>query len=163
MSFKCYNDKTKLFKGTEPSPLGGGFSATAEKLYTVQYGKDGNKWRVMMDKSGQHIWKKFVPKFQQFKYKRKNNTVIYVQGLESATPGYIHKFVDMNTFRKKKTKIQDHWVKMKPRVRLDAKFFRQVVYNPKSPSVRIRMVGPTVKRGSRITFIVLNGDGKIPF
>lgn len=42
---KCLNDKTRTYKGTEPSPTGRGFCGRAEKEGTLMRGRDGKTWR----------------------------------------------------------------------------------------------------------------------
>ena len=48
---KCKNDKTRTYKGTEPSPKGLGWCAHAEDPHTRKTGLDGNEWIV-------HEWSK---------------------------------------------------------------------------------------------------------
>jgi len=43
---KCKNDKTRTYKGTEPSPKGLGWCAHAEEPNTRKTGLDGNSWIV---------------------------------------------------------------------------------------------------------------------
>ena len=43
---KCKNDKTRSYKGNEPSPKGLGYCAHAEDLNKKRKGKDGNIWIV---------------------------------------------------------------------------------------------------------------------
>lgn len=42
----CKNDKTKKYKGDEPSPKGLGYCAHAEKNKTIKRGNDGNMWEI---------------------------------------------------------------------------------------------------------------------
>jgi len=49
---KCKNDKTKTYKGTEPSPKGLGYCGHAEKLGQKRKGKDGNQWIIKEIKNG---------------------------------------------------------------------------------------------------------------
>ena len=37
---KCINDKTRTYKGSEPSPKGLGYCAHPEEVGTRKYGKD---------------------------------------------------------------------------------------------------------------------------
>jgi len=55
---KCKNDKTRSFKGTEPSPKGLGWCAHSIKVGAVKKGKDGNKWIVKEIKNGSKRWVK---------------------------------------------------------------------------------------------------------
>ena len=55
---KCKNDKTRSFKGTEPSPKGLGYCAHSMKIGAVKKGKDGNKWIVKEIKNGNKRWVK---------------------------------------------------------------------------------------------------------
>jgi hypothetical protein len=41
----CKKDKTKSYKGTEPSPKGFGYCAHSEKEGTIMKGTDGNNWK----------------------------------------------------------------------------------------------------------------------
>jgi hypothetical protein len=41
----CKKDKTKSYKGTEPSPKGLGYCAHSEKEGTIMKGTDGNNWK----------------------------------------------------------------------------------------------------------------------
>ena len=55
---KCKNDKTRSYKGTEPSPKGLGYCAHNIKVGEVKKGKDGNKWIVKEVKNGSKRWMK---------------------------------------------------------------------------------------------------------
>ncbi len=44
---KCIKDKTKSYKGTEPSPKGLGYCAHSEDVGTIKKGNDGNKWIIV--------------------------------------------------------------------------------------------------------------------
>ena len=58
---KCINDKTKTYKGTEDSPLGLGYSSSAEEEGAIQTGKDGNLWKVIQTKVSKR-WVKVTEK-----------------------------------------------------------------------------------------------------
>jgi hypothetical protein len=53
----CKNDKTRSYKGDEPSPKGLGFCAHAEPLWKERKGRDGRKWEVREDAKGVKSWK----------------------------------------------------------------------------------------------------------
>jgi hypothetical protein len=53
---KCINDKTKTYKGDEPSPKGLGFSASSEEDEKIMEGKDNNLWKVKLTCNGQKRW-----------------------------------------------------------------------------------------------------------
>lgn len=55
---RCINDKSKNYKGNEPSPKGLGYCAHAEKLYSYKKGKDGKLWEVAINKNGVKRWVK---------------------------------------------------------------------------------------------------------
>ena len=55
---KCKNDKTRSYKGTEPSPKGLGYCAHSMKVGAVKKGKDGEKWKVKEIKNGSKRWMK---------------------------------------------------------------------------------------------------------
>jgi hypothetical protein len=55
---KCLNDKTKTYKGDEPSPKGLGISASAEEDGKIMQGKDNNLWKVKLTSNGQKRWSK---------------------------------------------------------------------------------------------------------
>jgi hypothetical protein len=55
---KCKNDKTRSFKGTEPSPKGLGWCAHGMKVGAVKKGKDGREWEVSGIKNGSKRWMK---------------------------------------------------------------------------------------------------------
>ena len=55
---KCKNDKTRSYKGTEPSPKGLGFCAEAEKGGTIKKGKDNEKWIVKVLLKNNEVVKK---------------------------------------------------------------------------------------------------------
>tara|TARA_B110000858_G_C17658189_1_gene405952 strand:+ start:221 stop:811 length:591 start_codon:yes stop_codon:yes gene_type:complete len=66
---KCKNDKTKTYKGTEPSPKGLGYCGHAEKLGQKRKGKDGNQWIIKEIKNGSKRWTK-VPTKVKTHYER---------------------------------------------------------------------------------------------
>jgi hypothetical protein len=43
----CIKDKTRSYKGKEPSPKGFGFCAHSESIGTIKNGLDGNLWIVV--------------------------------------------------------------------------------------------------------------------
>ena len=49
--YYCINDKSRTYKGTEPSPKGLGYCAHAEKIDSKKKGKDGNIWIVSITKN----------------------------------------------------------------------------------------------------------------
>lgn len=53
----CKNDKTRTYKGDEPSPKGLGFCAHAEPVWKERKGRDGRKWEVREDARGIKSWK----------------------------------------------------------------------------------------------------------
>lgn len=53
----CKNDKSRTYKGDEPSPKGLGFCAHAEPLWKFRKGRDGRKWVVREDAKGTKSWK----------------------------------------------------------------------------------------------------------
>lgn len=53
----CKNDKSRTFKGDEPSPKGLGFCAHAETPGKTRKGRDGRKWVVREDAKGTKSWK----------------------------------------------------------------------------------------------------------
>ena len=57
---QCKNDKTKSYKGTEPSPKGLGYCAHAEKLGQKRIGKDKNMWIVINTKNNVKKWIKYT-------------------------------------------------------------------------------------------------------
>ncbi len=59
----CIKNKTKSYKGKEPSPKGLGFCAHCEKVGTIKKGNDGNKWIVVKAKNAKR-W---------IRYNKKNN------------------------------------------------------------------------------------------
>jgi hypothetical protein len=59
---KCSNDKTKSYKGTEPSPLGLGFSSSPLEIGTVMKGNNGSDWIVGQTTLGIKRWTKISVK-----------------------------------------------------------------------------------------------------
>ena len=57
---KCINDKTKSYKGDEPSPKGLGFCASAEESGKIMTGKDNKKYIVKEISNGQKRWYKIT-------------------------------------------------------------------------------------------------------
>ncbi len=55
---KCINDKTKTYKGDEPSPKGLGYCASVEIAGKVMIGKDNNNYIVKEISNGQKRWVK---------------------------------------------------------------------------------------------------------
>jgi len=55
---RCINDKSKKYKGNEPSPRGLGYCAHVEKLYSYKKGKDGKIWKVIITKNRVKRWVK---------------------------------------------------------------------------------------------------------
>jgi hypothetical protein len=53
----CINDKSKTYKGDEPSPKGFGICAHAEKIGKQHLGTDGRVWQVVQDKNGTRRWR----------------------------------------------------------------------------------------------------------
>ena len=53
---RCKNDKSRTYKGTEPSPKGKGYCAHAENVGSKKKGKDGNMWEVKQIKNGSKRW-----------------------------------------------------------------------------------------------------------
>lgn len=51
----CINDASYTYTGKESSPLGLGYSASAENVTVTMKGKDGTMWRVAM-KNGVKVW-----------------------------------------------------------------------------------------------------------
>jgi len=54
--YYCINDKSRTYKGTEPSPKGLGYCAHAEKIDSKKKGKDGNIWIVSITKNKIKRW-----------------------------------------------------------------------------------------------------------
>ena len=52
----CKNDKTRKFKGNEPSPKGLGYSASACKIGQKRRGKNGKMWKVVKVSNGSRRW-----------------------------------------------------------------------------------------------------------
>lgn len=70
---KCKNDKTREYKGTEPSPKGLGYCAHVEKIGTKKKGLDGNMWIVKKISSGSKRWSKYSksrPNIEKLKSKK---------------------------------------------------------------------------------------------
>jgi hypothetical protein len=59
--FFCKNDKTRSYKGSEPSPKGFGICAHAEKMNTIQKGTDGNMWKIQKTSNNIKRWVKITP------------------------------------------------------------------------------------------------------
>ena len=57
---KCKNDKTRSYKGTEPSPKGLGWCAHGMKEGDKKKGKDGNMWIIKKVKNGNLRWMKDI-------------------------------------------------------------------------------------------------------
>ncbi len=57
---KCKNDKTRSYKGTEPSPKGLGWCAHGEKVGKKRKGADGNRWVVKKISNGSKRWVKYT-------------------------------------------------------------------------------------------------------
>ena len=55
---KCKNDKSRNYKGTEPSPKGLGYCAHSEKLNKKMKGRDGNIWIIQKTSKGVKRWVK---------------------------------------------------------------------------------------------------------
>jgi len=55
---KCINDKTKTYKGDEPSPKGLGYCASIEIAGKIMIGKDKNNYIVKEISNGQKRWVK---------------------------------------------------------------------------------------------------------
>ena len=128
---KCKNDPKKSYKGNEPSPKGLGYCAHAEKVGVTKKGKDGNKWKIEATSKGVKRWVK------QNNKKIPNNSdknldcskfVIYTKGKKttqgtefitgiikglSLRKGYIYKYIDVNLFEDKETKIPNGFTKRK--------------------------------------------------
>ena len=58
---KCINDKTKTYKGDEPSPKGNGYCASAEIAGKIMIGKDATNYIVKEISNGQKRWTKYQP------------------------------------------------------------------------------------------------------
>jgi hypothetical protein len=52
----CIKDKTRSYKGNEPSPKGFGFCAHSESIGTIKNGLDGNLWIVVNTASKKKRW-----------------------------------------------------------------------------------------------------------
>lgn len=57
----CLNDKTKTYKGTEPSPKGLGYCAHSEKLGTKKVGLEGKWWWIVKSINDIKKWVKLTP------------------------------------------------------------------------------------------------------
>lgn len=57
---KCKNDKTKSYKGTEPSPKGIGYCAAKILVGTKKRGLDNNMWIIQETKTGTKRWVKMT-------------------------------------------------------------------------------------------------------
>ena len=53
----CKNDKTRNYKGDEPSPKGLGYCAHAEDNLAIKKGKNKKLWRIVRDKNERQRWK----------------------------------------------------------------------------------------------------------
>lgn len=71
----CKNDKTRSYKGNEPSPKGLGYCAHAMSVGTEKKGSDGNIWVVKKTNSGQKRWVKCVVKPSKTLLKLKNKNL----------------------------------------------------------------------------------------
>jgi hypothetical protein len=54
---RCKNDRTKTYAGTEPSPRGVGYCASADPAGKTRKGLDGARWTVHEDKNGRKTWR----------------------------------------------------------------------------------------------------------
>jgi hypothetical protein len=70
---KCKNDKTRSFKGTEPSPKGLGYCAHGMKVGAVKKGNDGNKWVIKQVKNGSKRWMKVKVNKEKIKMRDMKN------------------------------------------------------------------------------------------
>ena len=70
---KCKNDKTRSYKGTEPSPKGLGYCAHSMKVGAVKKGKDGRKWEVRGIKNGSKRWMKVKVNKEKIKMRDMKN------------------------------------------------------------------------------------------
>ena len=136
---QCIKDKTKSYKGTEPSPKGLGYCAHSEDVGTIKKGNDGNKWIIANVKNIKR-WIRYNKKDsknnkKEIKKDDKINSVnidcskfaIYEKKYESGfliktikydriigledKKGYIRKFISYNNFEKEYTKIPDGYKK----------------------------------------------------
>jgi|ETNvirenome_6_85_1030632.scaffolds.fasta_scaffold00148_32 hypothetical protein len=81
----CKNDKTKKYKGTEPSPKGLGYCAHAEKTGTIKKGKNKEIWIIKKSSNGTKKWIKFyeiydLTKIHQFHIIRSNSVIVAKKG-----------------------------------------------------------------------------------
>lgn len=56
----CKNNKTKIYKGTEPSPTGRGFHSSFERVGKRMKGKDKTLWEVKKTSNGSKRWVKVL-------------------------------------------------------------------------------------------------------
>ena len=61
---KCFNDPSRSYKGTEPSPKGYGICAHLQKIGSIRLGKDGHLWIIKKIKNGIKRWVK-VPNYSK--------------------------------------------------------------------------------------------------
>jgi hypothetical protein len=115
---KCKNDKTRSFKGTEPSPKGLGYCAHGMKVGAVKKGKDGNKWKVKQVKNGSRRWMKVKDKEKIQKYLFKK---LYKWWLKMSVGGILviykngkYKFVKSNkkTYPAKTKDLNKKWIEL---------------------------------------------------
>ena len=66
---KCIKNKTKSYKGNEPSPKGLGYCAHCEKVGTIKKGLDGNKWIVVKAKNAKR-WIRYNKKNKKISSKK---------------------------------------------------------------------------------------------
>jgi hypothetical protein len=124
----CIKNKTKSYKGNEPSPKGLGYCAHCEKVGTIKKGYDDNKWIVVKVKNAKR-WIRYNKKNNKKNNKNINCSkfVIYEKraiirkfivrserliGIQDKK-GYIRKFISYNKFEKKYTKIPKGYKKRK--------------------------------------------------
>lgn len=55
---KCFNDPSRSYKGTEPSPKGYGICAHLQKIGSIRLGKDRHLWIIKKLKNGTKRWVK---------------------------------------------------------------------------------------------------------
>ena len=80
---KCINDETKNYKGTEPSPKGLGYAASALDVDTIKRGKDNNNWIVKETKTGKRWYKikvdtENIERYEEGTLIKKDDQVYYV-------------------------------------------------------------------------------------
>jgi hypothetical protein len=81
--FFCKNDKTRSYKGSEPSPKGFGICAHAEKMNTIQTGTDGNMWKIQKTSNNIKRWVTlkliFLDSFIYKTIKKRYNYILYLR------------------------------------------------------------------------------------